>query len=56
MVDFIGEPYGKYALSRQTNMIIMEYNNFLSYVADTLPTEYTDNDDFMAYLNEKNTL
>ena len=34
----------------------MEYKNFLPYVANTFPDNLTDNDDFMAYLNEDKTL
>ena len=34
----------------------MEYNNFLAYVADTFPENFTDNDDFMAYLKEDKPL
>ena len=34
----------------------MEFNNFLPYIADSLPRHYTDNDDFMAYFTEEKTL
>ena len=56
VVDFIYEPYGKYPSSYQSDVVLMEFNNFLPYMEGFLPGFYTNNDDFMAYFTEERTL
>ena len=56
VVDFIYETYGKYPSSSQSEVVIMEFNNFLPYMEGFLPGYYNNNEDFMAYFTEERTL
>ena len=56
VVDFIYKPYGKYPSTFQSDVVLMEFNNFMPYLVNFFPDEYTQNEDFMAYLTEEKTL
>ena len=51
MSGFFNESYGKFAEDDADKFIIMEYNNFLSHLADAnLPDELSANADFLNWM------